>query len=152
MNVTTIGAPRGAHRFRKRLGRGPGSGRGKTSGRGIKGAMARSGARRRPGFEGGQMPLIRRVPKRGFVHAERTLYAVVNVSDLNRFRAGGRVGPAELIEAGLVNRSRPVKVLGDGALTKALQVAANAFSASAKEKIAKAGGSIEELTTTAAAP
>lgn len=151
MNVTTIGVPRGAHRHRKRRGRGPGSGRGKTSGRGIKGAKARSGARRRPGFEGGQMPLIRRVPKRGFVHAEHTQYAVVNVSDLNRFRAGSRIGPAELIEAGLVNRSRPVKILGDGALTKGLQVAANAFSASAKDKIAQAGGSIEELTTTAAA-
>ena len=125
----------------RRLGRGPGSGRGKTSGKGHKGQRSRSGGGVRPGFEGGQMPLIRRLPKRGFRNPSKIEYQVVNLSELNSFRKGSVVDPASLREAGLIsNRRKPVKILGDGELKKELEVKAHAFSRPASEKIAAAGG------------
>lgn len=130
----------GSHRDRKRLGRGPGSGTGKTAGRGEKGQKARSGGSVRPGFEGGQMPLHRRIPKRGFHNRNRVEYQVVNVGDLARLE--GDVNPEALKAAGLIGSLRkPVKVLGNGELEKKLQVTAHAFSESAKKKIEAAGGS-----------
>ena len=128
--------------FRK--GRGAGSANGKTAGRGHKGQWARSGGGVRPGFEGGQMPLARRLPKRGFHNIFGTENAVVNVSDLNRFEDGAVVTAADLVEAGLVKKTLDgVKVLGNGEITKKLTVQAAAFSASAKEKIEAAGGKAE---------
>ena len=131
----------GSHRDRKRVGRGPGSGTGKTAGRGQKGAGARTGSKRRARFEGGQMPLHRRLPKRGFTNIHRVEYQVVNLRDLDRF--DGDVTVETLREAGLIGTlQRPVKVLGAGDLAKALKVEAHAFSKSAKEKIEAAGGSV----------
>lgn len=136
-------APRTA---RKRVGRGPGSGLGKTSGRGQKGQNARSGGGVRPGFEGGQTPLARRLPKRGFTNINRKEYAVVNVEDLNRFEDGTTVTPALLKETGLVRKElNGVKILGNGELTKKLNVTAAKFSKSAVEAIEKAGGKAEVL-------
>ncbi len=136
-------APRTA---RKRVGRGPGSGLGKTSGRGQKGQNARSGGGVRPGFEGGQTPLARRLPKRGFTNINRKEYAVVNVEDLNRFEDGTVVTPALLKEVGLVRKElNGVKILGNGDLTKKLNVTAAKFSKSAVEAIEKAGGKAEVL-------
>jgi large subunit ribosomal protein L15 len=130
--------------FRK--GRGEGSGNGKTAGRGQKGQWARSGGGVRPGFEGGQMPLARRLPKRGFHNIFGTENAVVNVSDLNKFEDGAVVTVADLVAAGLVKKTLDgVKVLGNGELTKKLTVQAAAFSASAKEKIEAAGGKAEVI-------
>ncbi len=129
-----------------RVGRGAGSGNGKTAGKGHKGQNARSGGGVRPGFEGGQMPLQRRVPKRGFNNIFATVYATVNVSDLERFEDGTVVDVNVLKEAGLVKKVNDgVKVLGNGELTKKLTVNAAAFSASAKEKIEKAGGKAEVI-------
>lgn len=136
-------APRTA---RKRVGRGPGSGLGKTSGRGQKGQNARSGGGVRPGFEGGQTTLARRLPKRGFTNFNRVEYAIVNVKDLNRFEDGTDVTPALLKEVGLVRKElNGVKILGEGELTKKLNVTAAKFSKSAKEAIEKAGGKAEVL-------
>lgn len=136
-------APRTA---RKRVGRGPGSGLGKTSGRGQKGQNSRSGGGTRPGFEGGQTTLARRLPKRGFTNFNRKEYAVVNVEDLNRFEDGTVVTPALLKEVGLVRKElNGVKVLGNGELTKKLDVTAAKFSKSAKEAIEKAGGKAQVL-------
>ena len=136
-------APRTA---RKRVGRGPGSGLGKTSGRGQKGQNARSGGGVRPGFEGGQTPLARRLPKRGFTNINRKEYAVVNVEDLNRFEDGTVVTPALLKEVGLVRKElNGVKILGNGELTKKLNVTAAKFSKSAVEAIETAGGKAEVL-------
>ena len=130
--------------FRK--GRGIGSGNGKTAGKGHKGQNARSGGGVRPGFEGGQMPLQRRIPKRGFNNIFATKYSTVNVADLNRFDDGAVVDPEVLMAAGLVRKELDgIKVLGNGELTKKLTVKATAFSASAKEKIEKAGGAAEVL-------
>ena len=130
--------------FRK--GRGEGSGNGKTAGRGQKGQWARSGGGVRPGFEGGQMPLARRLPKRGFHNIFGTVNAVVNVSDLNKFEDGAVVTVADMVAAGLVKKTLDgVKVLGNGELTKKLTVQAAAFSASAKEKIEAAGGKAEVI-------
>lgn len=127
--------------FRK--GRGHGSGNGKTAGKGHKGQKARSGAKQ-PGFEGGQMPLARRVPKRGFVNIFATHYATVNVSDLEKFEDGAVVDAQALLDAGILKKALDgVKVLGNGELTKKLTVNCAAFSASAKEKIEKAGGKAE---------
>jgi large subunit ribosomal protein L15 len=134
----------GSHRDRKRLGRGPGSGTGKTAGRGGKGQSARTGYKRKRGFEGGQMPLHRRLPKRGFKNFTRVEYQVVNVRDLAELE--GEITPQSLREAGLVaSLRRPVKVLGDGDLSAKLSVSAHAFSKSAREKIEGAGGSITVL-------
>lgn len=132
---------------RKRVGRGPGSGLGKTSGKGHKGQNARSGGGVRVGFEGGQLPLFRRLSKRGFNNYEfRTVYATVNVSDLNRFEDGITVTPELLIETGLVKKELDgIKVLGNGELTKKLVVKANKFSESAKEKIENNGGKAEVI-------
>src|SRR5262245_60198418 len=135
----------GAKHRRKLLGRGESSGHGKTSGRGGKGQSARSGSSIRPGFEGGQMPLIRRIPKRGFNNARHaTRYIPVNLEDLNQFDDGARVDEAALRGAGLANGpSSGVKILGDGELTRKLTVSAHAFSASARSKIEAKGGSCE---------
>src|SRR5262249_37565217 len=135
----------GAKHRRKRLGQGESSGHGKTSGRGGKGQTARSGSSIRIGFEGGQMPLIRRTPKRGFNNARHTTrYLPVNLEALNRFEEGARVDEAALRNLGLVNgRADGVKILGDGELTKKLTISAHAFSASAKAKIEAKGGICE---------
>ena len=147
MNLGELVAPKGAARRPKRLGLGESSGHGKTSGRGHKGQNARSGKGTPPGFEGGQMPLIRRIPKRGFRHVRSVPVQIVHVGDLSRFPAGATVDPAALVQAGLVGTARfPVKVLGDGELKQAVQVKAHRFSKSALEKIAAAGGSTEILT------
>jgi len=144
----------GAKHRRKRLGQGESSGRGKTAGRGGKGQTARSGSSIRIGFEGGQMPLIRRIPKRGFNNVRfGTRYIPVNLESLNAFDEGARVDEAVLREAGLINgRGDGVKVLGDGDLTKKLTVVAHAFSASAKTKIEGKGGKCEVVVKAAKAP
>lgn len=142
MRLHTLSPAPGSRRPRKRVGRGPGSGHGQTSGRGDKGQKARSGPRLRPWFEGGQMPLTRRLPKRGFTNVFRKTYALVNLRTLEqRFEAGSAVTPQVLLERGLIAALRDgVKVLGEGSLTKALTVQAHRFSRSAAEKIAAAGG------------
>ena len=138
----------GSNKKRKRVGRGEGSGHGKTSCRGHKGQGARSGGGTRRGFEGGQMPLQRRLPKRGFHNPFRTDRAVVNLEQLNVFPSGSEVSPELLAEKGLVRgKGQRVKILGDGALTKPLTIKAHGFSANAKEKIEAAGGKMELLTT-----
>ena len=132
---------------RKRVGRGPGSGTGKTSGKGHKGQNARSGGGVRPGFEGGQLPLFRRLSKRGFNNYNfRTVYATVNVGDLERFEEGTTVTKELLIEVGLVTKELDgVKILGNGELTKKLTVKADKFSSAAKEKIENVGGTTEVI-------
>lgn len=136
----------GAHRRKKRVGCGEGSGRGKTSTRGQKGQTSRAGSGIRPGFEGGQMPLYRKLPHRGFNnHNFRTDYSLVNVSDLEKMEAT-EIGKDELIEAGLVRKnSKLIKILGNGELKKSVTVTADKFSASAKSKIEAAGGSVKVL-------
>ena len=134
----------GATTAAKRLGRGIGSGLGKTSGKGHKGAKARSGGGKRPGFEGGQMPLTMRLPKRGFTNNFRKEYATVNVDRLNIFEDGAVVTPVELIESGILkNVQDGVKILGNGEITKKLTVKATKFTESAKQKIEAAGGKAE---------
>ncbi|MBR5448225.1 MAG: 50S ribosomal protein L15 [Clostridia bacterium] len=129
-----------------RKGRGPGSGNGKTAGKGHKGQNARSGGGVRPGFEGGQLPLYRKLPKRGFTNRFATNYAIVNVSDLNRFNDGDKVTLATLIEAGIVRKELDgLKVLGNGEITKKITVVAKVFSGTAKEKIEAAGGVAEVI-------
>ena len=136
----------GATTAPKRLGRGTGSGLGKTSGKGHKGAKARSGGGKRPGFEGGQMPLTMRLPKRGFTNKWRTEYVAINVDRLEVFEDGQVVSPVELIEMGIIKKIEDgVKIMGNGELTKKLTVQANKFTASAKEKIEAVGGKAEVL-------
>lgn len=135
----------GATRSRKRVGRGPGSGHGKTAGRGNKGQKSRSGYRHQRGFEGGQMPLHRRVPKRGFTNIFRVEYDIVNLADLDRFEAGEPVNPETLRQRRLAGRRRPVKILGKGEVGKPLTVSAHKFSASAKARIEAAGGRCEVI-------
>ena len=132
---------------RKRVGRGPGSGTGKTSGKGHKGQNARSGGGVRPGFEGGQLPLFRRLSKRGFNNYNfRTVYATVNVGDLERFEEGTTITKELLIEAGLVKKELDgIKILGNGEITKKFTVKANKFSSTAKEKIENVGGTTEVI-------
>ncbi|HEY3173522.1 MAG TPA: 50S ribosomal protein L15 [Thermoanaerobaculia bacterium] len=146
MGLHELAPARGATRSRKRVGRGPGSGHGKTAGRGNKGQKSRTGYRHQRGFEGGQMPLHRRIPKRGFTNIFRVEYDVVNLSDLDRFDAGDSVTPEKLALQRLAHGRRPVKILGDGELTKALTVSAHKFSASARSRIEAAGGSCEVLS------
>ena len=130
----------------KRLGRGVGSGLGKTSGKGHKGAKARSGGGKRPGFEGGQMPLIRRLPKRGFYNPFRINYVAINVDRLEVFEDGMTVTPVELIEYGIIKKiDDGIKIIGNGELTKKLTVQAAKFTATAKEKIEAAGGKAEVI-------
>jgi large subunit ribosomal protein L15 len=136
----------GATHYRKRVGRGPGSGHGKTAGRGNKGQRSRTGYRHQRGFEGGQMPLHRRVPKRGFTNIFRVEYDVVNVRDLDRFEAGSSVTPETLTAMRLSRKSRLVKILGDGEIKKPLTVSAHRFSAQAKARIEAAGGRCEVLS------
>ncbi len=146
MKLGEIPEPKGATHRSKRRGFGESSGHGKTSGRGTKGQRARSGPGLRPEFEGGQMPLIRRIPKRGFRHPKNPPIQVVNLKDLNRFPAGSQVSPVSLAEAGLIRSEKgPVKILGEGELTHSLKIQAHRFSKSAETKIAKAGGAMERL-------
>ncbi|MCK9172109.1 50S ribosomal protein L15 [Desulfuromonas thiophila] len=146
MDLSNLSPAAGSVKKRKRIGRGPGSGNGKTAGKGHKGQNARSGGGVKPGFEGGQMPLQRRLPKRGFTPLDKKVYALVNLRDLDTFEAGSVVDPQQLIAAGLVRQiGDGVKVLGDGELTKAVTVKAHRFSRSAQEKIAAAGGTVEVL-------
>jgi large subunit ribosomal protein L15 len=146
MALDRLRSPSGSRRNIKRVGRGEGSGHGKTSCRGHKGQLARSGGGKGPGFEGGQTPLQRRLPKRGFVNPTRVEYQIVNVGALNVFEAGTTVDAAALRDKGLARHGgRPIKVLGEGDLEKKLCVKADKFSAAAREKIAKAGGTAEEL-------
>jgi large subunit ribosomal protein L15 len=146
MDLSTLKPAPGARKSRKRLGRGTGSGLGKTSGRGHKGRGARSGGNTHPRFEGGQMPLQRRIPKRGFHNPFRREFSIVNLSRLEAvFEGGTVVDAAALMAHGLVRAGKPIKVLGQGELTKPLTVKAHAFSASAKERIAAAGGSAEVI-------
>lgn len=147
MKLHELGPNDGAVKSRKRVGRGIGSGLGKTSGKGHKGQNARSGGGVRPGFEGGQLPLFRRLSKRGFNNYNfRTVYAVVNVSDLERFEDGTIVTKELLKDVGLVNKELDgIKILGNGKLTKKLTVKANKFSNAAKEKIESVGGKTEVI-------
>ena len=150
MNLHGLKPAPGARRSRKRVGRGPGSGMGKTAARGEKGQRSRSGYSMRPSFEGGQMPLVRRLPKRGFTPPFREPYRTVNVGQLNDLEAGAVVTPESLEQAGLVRRGPArVKVLGDGELKVSLTVRVHAFSATAKERIQAAGGTAETLPTPA---
>jgi len=136
----------GAKKRRKRIGRGPGSGHGKTATKGHKGLLARSGGGKRPGFEGGQMPLIRRLPKFGFTNPFRTEYAVVNLRSFDNWSGGDTVTPQAMVDAGLVKRKTlPIKILGTGALKRSLVIQAHKFSKSAEEKIQAAGGRVEVI-------
>jgi len=137
----------GSKKSRKRVGRGDGSGHGTYSGRGCKGQKSRSGYRMRPGFEGGQLPLIKRLPrKRGFVNIFRTEYSVVNLSRLNMFESGSEVDPKRLVSAGVVKSlRRPIKILAEGDISHPLVVKAHKFSTAAKAKIEAAGGKVEEV-------
>ena len=151
MNLTDLRPSEGAKHPKKRIGRGQGSGNGKTAGRGHKGAKSRSGFKRKRGFEGGQMPLHRRVPKRGFHNPFREEYEVVNLDTLaERFDAGVDVTPELLQERGLISRGAMIKILARGDISKALTVHAHKFSGKAAEKIAAAGGRAETLVTSGA--
>lgn len=147
MKLDEILSSGGKHKARKRVGRGDASGHGKTSGRGHRGYHQRSGSNKLLGFEGGQNPTLARIPKRGFSNVNfRKEYQIVNVSSLERFEAGCRVDAAALAEAGIIDDpAKLVKILGNGSVDKALTVAASKFSASAAEKIKKAGGTVEEV-------
>lgn len=146
MKLHDLKPAEGSRKNRKRVGRGIGSGHGKTSGRGHKGQNARSGGGVRPGFEGGQNPIYRRLPKRGFHNPNRKEYAIVNLSTLNRFQEGTEVTPALLKDAGVVKNFKDgLKILGDGELTVKLHVKAHKFSKSAQEKITAVGGTAEVI-------
>lgn len=147
MKLHELKASAGSRKRRTIRGRGPGSGLGKTSGRGEKGQKARSGYSRKPGFEGGQLPLYRRLPKRGFSNAKfKTVYAVINLSDLNKFEDGAVVSPEILKEMGLVKKQLDgIKVLGNGKLERKLTVKAHAFSDTAKKQIEELGGKVEVI-------
>ena len=144
-SLSSLHPPIGARKPPKRVGRGPGSGHGKTSSRGHKGLKARSGGGRGAGFEGGQMPLQRRLPKRGFTNIFKTEYQIVNVADLNTFESQTVVTPSVLQEAGKIKSLRkPVKILGQGDISVPLTIKADKFSQTARQKIAGAGGHVEE--------
>jgi large subunit ribosomal protein L15 len=146
VNLSNLRPPRGSRHKKVRVGRGIGSKLGKTSGAGNKGQKSRKGFSRRPGFEGGQMPLHRRIPKRGFHNPFSREFAVLNVEMLNAFSAGEVVTPETLAARGLVRHAgRQIKILGDGHLKAALTVRAHAFSQSAEDKITRAGGQVERL-------
>jgi large subunit ribosomal protein L15 len=144
LNLSNLSPQEGSRRPRKRLGRGHGTGHGKTSGRGHKGFKSRSGSGIKPGFEGGQMPLQRRLPKRGFNNIFRKEYAVINVKDLEKLEAGSTVDRLTLLEAGMIKKKfSMVKVLGDGEISKSLTIAVDKISKTARQKIEAAGGKIE---------
>jgi large subunit ribosomal protein L15 len=146
MKLHELKPAEGSRKTRNRVGRGTGSGNGKTAGKGHKGQNARSGGGVRPGFEGGQTPLFRRLPKRGFKNINRKDYAIVNLETLNRFEEGTEVTPELLLETGVVSNAKAgVKILGNGQLEKKLTVKANKFSATAKEAIESAGGTVEVI-------
>ncbi len=147
MRLDELRPPPGAKKAPKRVGRGPGSGHGKTSGKGHKGQKARSGGGKGAGFEGGQMPLYRRVPKRGFRPRERRVFCIVNLRSLGAFAAGSVVDPDRLVEAGLIKKTERalVKLLGEGEVAHSLTVKVHAISASAKQKVEAAGGTVEVL-------
>src|SRR5262245_21212230 len=147
--INTLRPNPGSTHKTKRIGRGPGSGHGKTAARGNKGMWSRSGSSQKRGFEGGQMPLHRRIPKRGFTNAPfKKEHTTVNVSDLARFDKGAKVGPQEIVSSGLVRKiaKHGLRVLGDGNIDRALHVTAHYFTESAREKITKAGGTAEVIT------
>ena len=146
MKLHELAPAKGAKKKRKRIGRGPGSGHGKTATKGHKGLLARSGGGKQPGFEGGQMPLIRRVPKYGFRNPFRKEYAIVNIDSLADLNAAGTITPQAMVDAGLVKRvTLPIKILGNGELKKALTVKAHKFSEGAKKAIEAAGGKTEVI-------
>jgi large subunit ribosomal protein L15 len=147
MKLHELRSPEGSHKNRKRVGRGTGSGHGKTAGRGMKGQLSRSGGGKPPYFEGGQLPLSRRLPhKSGFTNLFRVQYSLVNLDRLTEFRQGSSVDPEAMVEAGLIKSSDElVKVLGRGELKHALTISAHKFSATAKQKIEAAGGKVVEL-------
>ena len=145
MELNTLKPALGSTKNRKRIGRGPGSGHGKTATKGHKGQKARSGGSIKAGFEGGQMPLQRRLPKRGFTPIDRIEYSVVNLKQLDVFEAGSVVDATALVSKGLIKNScNAVKILGNGDLSKALKVIATKFSQSARDKIVASGGTFEE--------
>jgi large subunit ribosomal protein L15 len=146
LKINDLRPARGTKKKPKRVGRGVGSGHGKTCGRGAKGLLSRTGGRLRPGFEGGQMPLIRRLPKRGFTNKFKKIYQTVNLKSLNIFKEGEAVNPETLREKGLIRNGLPVKILGDGELKKKLKLEVHRSSKSASEKIKKSGGSIKLIT------
>jgi large subunit ribosomal protein L15 len=146
--INTLRPDKGSTHKTKRIGRGPGSGHGKTAARGSKGMWSRSGSSQKRGFEGGQMPLHRRMPKRGFTNAVfKKKHSTINVSDLGKFDAGAKIGPQELVDAGVVRKVAKdgLRVLGDGQIDRALHVSAHYFTESAREKITKAGGTAEVI-------
>jgi large subunit ribosomal protein L15 len=146
MKLNELSPPKGSRRPRKRVGRGVGSGKGKTAGRGTKGHNSRSGGGVRPGFEGGQMPIHRRLPKRGFTNIFKKKIAVINIRDLAKFESGSVVDEAALVRAGLVKGRRDgIKLLGHGEIKTPLTIKVNMLSESAREKIIEAGGNIEVL-------
>jgi len=146
VKLDSLKPSKGSIKNKKRIGRGPGSGLGKTSGRGHKGAGQRSGNKRRAWFEGGQMPLARRLPRRGFTNIFKEEIQIVNISDLIRIEKNSEIDPVVLQENGLIRSSlKPVKILGEGDIDKKLDVTASSFSESAKNKIEKAGGTVTIL-------
>lgn len=146
MNLNELKPNKGARQVAKRIGRGQGSGNGKTAGKGQKGQLSRSGGGKGPGFEGGQTPIYKRIPKRGFTNINRKEYAVVNLSDLNVFEEGTTVTPEMMVVAGLVKKVLAgIKILGNGNIDKKLTVTCHAISSSAKAAIEKAGGKVEVL-------
>src|SRR5262245_3098664 len=146
--INTLRPDAGSTHKRKRIGRGPGTGHGKTAGRGSKGMWSRSGSSQKRGFEGGQMPLHRRLPKRGFSNAPfKKRFTTINLSDLGKFEQGTKVGPEELIAAGVIRKvaANGLRVLGDGEIGRSLHVSAHYFTQGAREKITKAGGTVEVI-------
>ncbi|PIE59246.1 MAG: 50S ribosomal protein L15 [Desulfobulbus propionicus] len=144
LKLNTLSPHKGARKNKKRVGRGHGSGHGKTATRGHKGARSRSGYSMAPGFEGGQMPLHRRLPKRGFTNIFKTEYSIVSLSDLDRFEAGSVIDKSALFDAGVVDGKNPVKILANGELSKAVTVVVDKVSKGAQQKITEAGGTVKE--------
>lgn len=147
INLGNLSPVKGARKQRKRLGRGPGSGHGKTAGRGHKGFKSRSGSGIKPGFEGGQMPLQRRLPKRGFVNINKIKFSLVSLSQLDKIDDVSNVTTASLIESGVADKGLPVKILANGEISKAVTVTVDKVSAGAKAKIEAAGGKVVEAST-----
>ncbi|RMD52297.1 MAG: 50S ribosomal protein L15 [Nitrospirae bacterium] len=147
MRLNELSPAKGSNRKSKRVGRGPGSGHGKTSCRGHKGQKARSGGAKGPGFEGGQMPLQRRLPKRGFRNIFKKEYAVINIKQLALMETSDQITPESILKRGLVSKMKDgIKLLGEGDIDRAVHVKVHAISSSAKEKIEKAGGTVELIT------